>query len=87
MVAAVAITPMRPVRVACTAARAAGSMMPVNGTGSCAPRSAEVELTVPHAAITIFTWWCMRNAISCWAYLRRISRLREPYGTRPVSPK
>ena len=81
------MTPILPVLVAAAAAAAVGARTPRNGTGRLSPRSAATELTVPHAAITIFTPCERRNAASCRAYRRIVSRLREPYGTRPVSPK
>ena len=56
MVAAVASTPMRPRRVAATAARAPGSMTPSTGmSSSTRSRSGATALTVLHAMTSAFT--------------------------------
>ena len=54
-VAEVPITPIRPLRVAVTAAMAVGTTTPVKGTGSSSFRPTATELTVPQAAIIILT--------------------------------
>ncbi len=79
MVAAVAITPTRPVRVAAAAAWAAGATTSTKGQSvfwrSSSPAT---ELTVPQAQTTAFTPWSRRKAASSWAYRVMISAPREP---------
>ena len=78
MVAAVPMTPIRPFRVARAAASAADSTTPMAGKGSSAKTWGAVELTVPQAAMIIFTSIPMRKRQSCRAYLAMISLLRLP---------
>ena len=67
MVAAVAITPILLFLVAFTAARQVGVTTPVKGTGRLCPMDAATELTVPQAAIIIFTFCERRKFTSCLA--------------------
>ena len=76
--AGVPITPIRPLRVARTAADAAGSTTPVAGSGKPANTWGATELTVPQAAMIIFTSIPMRKRQSCLAYFSMVSLLRVP---------
>ena len=67
IVALVPSTPILLFLVAITAARAVGATTSKYGTGSLAPISAAVELTVPQAASTAFTPCPSRKSMSCLA--------------------
>ena len=53
--------------------------MPLNGRPMASTAwGVMVELMVPQAATTSFTWWRRMNRISCMAYFWMVSRLLEP---------
>ena len=78
-VATVASTPTRPLLVACTASRAAGTTTPVTGRRDArdtAPR--QLELTVPQATSMAFTPCESRKRVSSRAMPSSSSTLRPP---------
>ena len=67
MGAVFAMMPILPLRVTSQAVLAAGSTTPVNGISVTKGWSPTIELTVPQAAMIIFTAYCRRNATSSLA--------------------
>ena len=83
----VASTPTLREWVACTAARAPGSITPMTGTDSVRCRACRpAAVAVLHAMTMSLTLWDSNQAPTCSTNLRTSPWSRGPYGQRLVSP-